>query len=162
MAENNNPFGSFSFEDIMKQVQENPMMKAWTESDFYKTLTGENPSSFDFEAIWEAQKKNLAHLSEMNSKLGDNIKELAEKQAGMMSEAWETVKEYAENATEVGEQDLQKNMEKAQGVFHKATANVQELSKRGMEMSEDAAKDLQGRMSESVKDLQELVEKYRK
>ncbi len=162
MNDKKNPFGNFSFEDMIQQVQDNPMMKAWTDSDFYKSMTGQGASHFDFESIWEAQKKNLAHLNAMNAKLGDNIKELAEKQAGMMSEAWESVKDYSQNAMDSGEHDVEANMQKAQSVFQKATANIQDLSKRGMEMTEEGAKELQERMSESVKDLQDLVEKYRK
>ncbi len=159
---NNNPFGNFSFEDMMKQVQENPMLKAWQDSDFYKSLSGAQISDFDFKEIWELQKKNLDNLTQINEKLGENVKSLATKQAAVMSEAWETMKDYSADAVNSGEQDVNENMKKAQDVFHKATANIQELSRNGLEISEEMAENLQARMKETVKDLQDMIEKYRK
>ncbi len=161
MSDNKNPFGHFNFEDVFKQIQDNPMMKAWQDSDFYQAYAKEGAQGFDFQALWEAQKKNLEHLNAMNVKIGENVKELAEKQAGMMSEAWESVKAYSENAVNNGEADVEKNMAQAQAVFQQATANIQELGKRGMEMSEDVAENLQERMKDSVQDLQNLIDKYR-
>ncbi len=162
MSDKKNPYAAFSFEDVMKQIQDNPMMKAWQESEIFQTMMGQNSGKFDMQALWDAQQKNLERLNEINTKVGDNVKELAQKQASMMGEAWESVKDYSQNAMQSGDADMGKNMEQAQAVFQKATANFQELSQRGMAMSEDMAKNLQDRMKESVDDLQKLAEKYRK
>lgn len=165
MAKSNNPFGDFSFENMMKQIQDNPMMKAWQDNDFYQSMAktfSQNGSTMDLSELWDLQKKNLSTLNEVNMNLGDRMTKLASHQAELMSEAWRSVEEYSSTAQNMDADAASKNMEYAQSVFQKAMGNMQDLSKEGMEMSAQTAQVLQNRMQESVSELQDLMAKFQK
>ncbi len=162
---NHNPFGDFSFENMMKQMQDNPMMKAWQDNDMFQAFAknfSQQGNTMDFGEIWEMQKKNLSTLNAVNVNMGERMTKLADQQAGLMGEAWETVQSYASKAPNLDADAASENMKEAESVFEKAMANMQELSKEGMEISTETTEALQNRMQESIGELQALMAKFQK
>ncbi len=164
MSKQKNPFGDFSFENVLKQMQDNPMMQAWQDNDMMQTMAKafRQDEPMDFSELWEMQKKNLQTLNDVNMTMGDRMTTLAQKQAELMREAWESVQHYSNQALKSGDSGAEEQMKMAQGVFQKAMANMQDLSKEGMEMTGEATTSLQKRMSESVDELQNLMKNLRK
>jgi len=138
MADATNPFG-FDFEKMM--------------SDFKMPGT-------DYQSIMETQKRNIEALTALNQQAAAGMQAVSQRQAeimqSLMGEATATAQQIAGTSPE---ERAAKQAELTRVAFEKAVANMRELSEMISKSQNEALETINKRVSESLKEVQALIDK---
>jgi phasin family protein len=138
MADPTNPFG-FDFEKMM--------------SDF-------KMPGIDYQSIMETQKRNIEALTALNQQAAAGMQAVSQRQAdimqSLMGEATATAQQIAGTSPE---ERAAKQAELTRVAFEKAVANMRELSEMISKSQNEALETINKRVSESLKEVQALIDK---
>jgi phasin family protein len=138
MADATNPFG-FDFEKMM--------------SDF-------KMPGIDYQSIMETQKRNIEALTALNQQAAAGMQAVSQRQAdimqSLMGEATATAQQIAGTSPE---ERAAKQAELTRVAFEKAVANMRELSEMISKSQNEALETINKRVSESLKEVQALIDK---
>ena len=138
MADATNPFG-FDFEKMM--------------SDF-------KFPGVDYQSMMETQKRNIEALTALNQQAAAGMQAVGQRQAeimqSLMGEASTSAQQIAGASPE---ERAAKQAELARVAFEKAVANMRELSEMVSKSQNEALETINKRVSESLKEVQTLIDK---
>jgi phasin family protein len=138
MADASNPFG-FDFEKIMRDFK----------------LPG-----VDYQSVMESQRRNIEALSALNQQATAGMQAVAQRQGEilqtLMAEARDATQQLAEATPEAR---ASKQAELSRLAFERAVANMRELSEMVAKSQNEALETINKRVSESLKEVQALIDK---
>jgi phasin family protein len=141
MADVTNPFG-FDFEKMMRDFK----------------MPG-----VDYQAMMESQRRNIEVLTALNQQAVAGIQAVAQRQAEilqtLMGEATATAQQLAGASPE---ERAGKQAELTRVAFERAVVNMRELSEMVSKSQNEALETINARVSESLKEVQALIDKTAK
>ncbi len=139
--------------------------------DFSQVFAKFNPEEFtkqfqdtcniDFDAIKEAQSKNMELLVNTNKAIAEGSRSLMERQISMMQEAMgEAVKATQEIPKSGKPEDVaKKQVEMLQMAYETAIKNSKEISEMAKNLQDEVAVKVNARVNESLKEIKDILEK---
>ena len=135
---------------------------AFTQFDPQKIVKQMQDSfNFDFEAIKDAQNKNMELLLNTNKAIAEGSKALLERQAEMFQQAMTEAAEAAQAMTNSGspEDVAKKQAELLQAAYDVALKNSTEISEMAKKTQDEVAEKVNTRIQEGLKELKETIAK---
>ncbi|WP_161860290.1 TIGR01841 family phasin [Algicella marina] len=139
-------------------------MKEFLEkSDFTKHFSGLDMKSLDPQTLFDAQKKNMDAMMAANAAAANGFQDLYRKQLQIFEDTIAQAREQVATMTS-GMPDAKKataQSEVMKAAFQKALANMQELAETAQSANEEAYKAISERVGDSVKELQDIMNKIK-
>ena len=141
MAESKNPFEGF--DDLFKQMK---------------------VPGLDLESMTAAYRKNLEAVNAATQVANENMQALARRQAEIVREAVEQMRDAASELTSAkdAQELVNRQAEIARQAFEKASANMQELAEMMTKSNTATMEIFQARMNEGLAEIQDLMQKTMK
>lgn len=139
--------------------------------DFTKTFAQFDPQkiaqqmqdsmNFDFDAIKDAQNKNIELLLNTNKAIAEGSKALLERQAEMFQQAMAEAAEAAQALANSGspEEVAKKQAELLQAAYDVAIKNSTEISEMAKQTQDEVAEKVNARIKESLQELKDTIAK---
>ena len=141
MADATNPFG-FDLEKMMREFK---------------------VPGVDFEAVMGLQRRNLEALATLNQQAAAGIQAVTQRQAEILQTLMGEATTSAQNLAGVSpEERASKQAELARIAFERAVTNMRELSEMVSKSQTEALQTINARVSESLKEVQALIDKTAK
>ncbi len=159
--DDSNPFNNFDLNTMMAAWGENPFIKSLSENAFVKNFSEGKIADEDMQSLMDSQRKNLENLQAMNQRAAEGLGALAQKQSEMMKDALKNVKDFSQKSEEVKDEGFDNVLEDAQAVFQRAVASMSSVGEVVKESSDDIMEMASERLKDSMKELEELMQKFK-
>ncbi|MFZ5791648.1 MAG: phasin family protein [Pseudomonadota bacterium] len=127
--------------------------------EFGKLLTNGKIPSFDFEAAFASQRKNVEALTQVNQTALESVQTLAKRQAEIAREA---VESYTKLVKEIGaanpEDRFAKQAQIAKEIFEQAVANLNELRDIAQKSQDKVASLISKRVSDNLDEVKSVFQ----
>jgi phasin family protein len=145
------PFDMSKFTDFFKS------------NDFSKHFQGLDFASFDPQALFAAQQKNMAAFVEANKSAASGYQELFQKQLSVFEEAIADAQAYVKSASAnaMAPDAAKTHGEAVKAAFEKAMGNMAELAEGAQKANSETYKLVSERVASSVAELQALAAKFK-
>jgi phasin family protein len=132
--------------------------------DFGKYFTNGKAPSFDFDAIFALQRKNVEALTTANQLAFDGVKAVAQRQAEIARKAFEEFGKVTKELTTAGtpEDKFAKQADLAKTAFEEALVNLRELVDTLQKSQAEAVDVLSKRVVANIEDVKAAVAKVAK
>lgn len=131
--------------------------------DFEKMMSDFKMPGVDVEAMVESQRRNFEAMTALNQQAIEGAQAVARRQAEIMQTL---MGEASTAATEVAnlspEERVSKQAELTRLAFERAVTNMRELSEMVSKSQNEAVETINGRVSESLKEIQAMIDKVGK
>jgi phasin family protein len=128
--------------------------------DFEKMMSDFKMPGVDVEAMHDSQRRNLEALTTLNQRTAEGVQAVAKRQAEimqtLMGEASNAARELADMSPE---ERASKQAELTRLAFERAVANMRELSEMVSKSQNEAIETINSRVSESLKEIQAMIDK---
>jgi phasin family protein len=124
--------------------------------DLYKLVEQFKVPGVDMDAIVESRRKDMDALIATNQATLDSMQLLGKKQAEILTQALQSVKDNAQTVVKSGA-DPAKQAELARKAYEKAVAQMTELSDMARKAQADAMAGITARAQQSVQELKALT-----
>ncbi len=137
--------------------------------DFSQVFAKFNPEEFtqqfqetfniDFEAIKEAQSKNIELLINTNKAIAEGSRSLIERQVSMMQEAMDEVVKATQELKQSAKPDdvVKKQVEMLQLAYETTIKNSTEISEMAKSCQDEVAEKVNTRVSESLNEIKNIL-----
>ena len=137
----------------------NTYVELMKQNDLTKMFDGASVPGVDFEALTEAQRKNVQAIVDANRVASEGYQALFKKQVEILQNG---VAELSDAMKEAATQPMsaeghQKRVELAKAHFEKSVAAFNDLSESARKANEDAMAIIQARFSEGVEEMKALA-----
>lgn len=158
MAKQTNPFFNVDMSKFM--VDFDPTKMA---DEFAKMATTYKLPTFDMNAMFAGQRKNIEALTSANKAAAEGMQKVAERQAEILQDSLdEATKAFnVIGKTATAKDAASKQAELFQGAFTKALANMQELADMVTKSNAEATEVVNARLTESLAEIQGLAKKMK-
>ncbi len=131
----------------------------FTPEEFIKQFP--NPVGFNFDAVKEAQSKNMELIINTNKAIAEGSRSLLERQSSMMQEAISEAIQAAQGLRETNSmEDLPgKQVEVVKMAYEKIIKNSQEISEMTKKLQDEVAEKVNARVVESLHEIKDILEK---
>ncbi len=135
------------------------MLSKFTPEEFAKQFP--NAINFDFDAVKEAQNKNMELIMNTNKAIADGSRALLERQSEMMQEAIsEAVKTTQDLQSTGSATDLaSKQVEIIKLAYETTIKNSQEISDMTKKLQEEVTEKVNARVVESLQEIKDILAK---
>ncbi len=128
--------------------------------DYEKMMRDFKMPGINFEAVIESQQRNLEALSAANQQAAAGAQAVAQRQAEIFQSLMNEVGSAAQGlASASPEERASKQTELARSAFEQAVANMRELSEMVAKSQTEALETINKRVSESLKEVQTMIDK---
>ncbi len=132
--------------------------------DFGKYFVNGKTPSFDFDAVFALQRKNVEALTAANQLAFDGVKAVAQRQAEIARKAFEEFGKVTKELSAAGtpEDKFAKQADLTKAAFEEAVTNLRELVGTLQKSQAEAADVLSKRMIANIEDVKATVSKVAK
>ena len=132
--------------------------------DFGKYFVNGKAPSFDFDAVFALQRKNVEAFTQANQLAFDGVKQVAQRQAEIARKAFEEFGKVTKELTSVGtpEDKFAKQADLAKTAFEEALVNLRELVDTLQKSQAEAVDVLSKRVVANIEDVKTAVSKIAK
>lgn len=128
--------------------------------DYEKFMRDFKVPGIDFEAVMEAQRRNIEALTAANQKAAAGAQAVAQRQAEIFQTVMNEAGKAAQQLAAIPpEERAGKQAELARTAFEQAVANMRELSEMIAKSQNEALEAINKRVSDSLSELQTLIDK---
>jgi phasin family protein len=158
VAKQTNPFFNVDASKFMADFDPAKMAE-----EFAKMASGYKIPSFDMDALFVGQRKNIEALTAANKAAAEGLKQVAERQAEILQDSLnEATKAFDVISKSATAQDAaSKQAELYQTAFTKALANMQELADMVTKSNSEATEVVNARLTESLDEIKALAKKMK-
>ena len=132
--------------------------------DFGKYFVNGKAPSFDFDAVFALQRKNVEAFTQANQLAFDGVKQVAQRQAEIARKAFEEFGKVTKELTAAGtpEDTFAKQADLAKTAFEEALVNLRELVDTLQKSQAEAVDVLSKRVVANIEDVKTVVAKIAK
>jgi phasin family protein len=132
--------------------------------DFGKYFVNGKAPSFDFDAVFALQRKNVEAFTQANQLAFDGVKQVAQRQAEIARKAFEEFGKVTKELTTAGtpEDKFAKQADLAKTAFEEALVNLRELVDTLQKSQAEAVDVLSKRVVANIEDVKTAVSKIAK
>jgi len=145
----------------MTKKNKNPFADMFSQNDFTALFDNYQAMPFDMNAFLETQRKNVQALSDAQQMAMDGMQAAAQRQSEILSQMMDDNSKLAREMMAEGtpEEKLSKNAKMLKSIYERSIKSMKELSDMIGKSNMDASEVINKRVSASLNEIQETLEK---